>query len=226
MKYHFSDPTKTTFKAIRFNNQIFARGRGLFIHIMKYFPQIAEQSIKHSRSKVEWTPENFSKATHGMKTHFKGIAFDYVDIDKEHKTAIQNLSKTGEGWWPERSKLTRPPLENESEFFHFLLNYEDPPKYVRRLGRGMNIPNEKRLEYQTGVDFTPKGFSDMQKAYRKKASSKRAALVHLPRSVAGYYFLPRLSKEFQGTLEVQPALWVQWSIRKRTNREEFLENVD
>lgn len=225
-KYTFSDPSKTDFFALEFNGQIFAKGRGLFIHIMKYFPSIAKDLEYSSRSAVKWTPENFSNATHRHATHFKGMAFNYVKVDKRFRKEIRELSKQGEGWWPSRSDLKKPGEDYELTFQNFMMNYENPPHFVRRLGRGLNVDLEKRLEMIEGVDFTRVGFEKMISAYRKAMGSNLLISFELPYKEPTYYHIGRYSYEYGGMRSITVPHWRQWCIVGEKKREEYIKYVE
>lgn len=224
MPYTFENPEQTTFKAIKFNGQLFSVGRGLFIHITKYHPSIIEQQTIHSKSKTPFTLENFSKTTRAQKEWFKGLRFEYVDVDKKYREEIKACSKFGEGWWPGRSKLAVPGVDYPLSYSNFLMHYENGTTYFRRLGRGNNIPNEARVEYQSGVEFTRKGYLEAIKKYREITGQSVLFDLPLPRDKYGFYHLKQLSV-LNPIPELVPADWVVWRIKNKKDREEFMKNA-
>lgn len=223
--YTFENPEQTTFKALKFNDQYFTRGRGLFIHIMKYFPSIAKEAQINSTSALEWTPENFAEATHRVHTHFKGIKFEYVDLPKGHREEIRALSKVGEGWWPERKRLKEPGVDFEVTLHSFMINYENPPHYVRRLGRGFNVTLEERMEMQSGVDFNRKGFGLMRKEFMRLVGAKELTFLRYPKMDAYYYHMRQLTMIHDGLLKMEKPEWRVWLLYGDERRERYLKNV-
>lgn len=223
--YTFSNHDDPMFSAIKFNGQIFAKGRGLFIHIMKYFPSLAKQAIETSRSELEWNPENFSKATHRHAGAFKGISFEYVRVDKKHRDAIRQLSKAGEGWWPSRGDLLKPGIDYELTFHNFMMNYENPPHYTRRLGRGLNVSIEERYELQSGVDFSRRGFAEMKEQYQKYLGRDHIFIFELPGGPHEYYFIRKFGFSNEGFREYEYATWRRWTIAGEGRRKDYDERI-
>jgi len=218
---YFERPDQTTFKALEFNGQIFAIGRGLYIHLTKYFPQEVNEIIKLSRSKVEYNLENFVRTVRGQKTHFKSIRLTYVDVDKSYRDEIKVLSKVGEGWWPERKNLSKPGIDYELTFQNFLMNYEGPG-YHRRLGKGRNIPNDRRVEFQTGVEFTRKGLRGAIKKYRELSGKQLLFGLELPHDQFGWYWMKPLSVH-SPIPTFEPAVWVVYIIKNQKDREAWID---
>lgn len=224
MPQYFEKPEQTTFNALKFNGQYFYVGRGLFIHFMKYYPSIIEEQNRHSRSKTPFTLEEFAKATRAQKKWFKGLKLEYEAVDKKYREEIRTLSKVGEGWWPERKLLPRPGVDYEITYSNFLMNYEGP-KYYRRLGKGMNIPNDQRVHFQTGVEFTRAGYKQAVKAYRKLVGKPVLFDLQLPYDDGfGYYCLKQMSS-LAPIPELHPVDWLVWRIKNKTDREEFIQRV-
>lgn len=222
--YTFTDPTKTTFKAIKFNGMFFATGRGLYIHFMKYHPSIIPQQEKNSKSKVPFTLENFAEATRKHRKWFKGIRFEYVDVEKIYRDEIKAHSKFGEGWWPDRKILLEPEKDYMPLFANFAMNYENGRNYFRRLGKGNNIPNNRRLEFQTGVEFTTEGFSDMVRAYQKFIGEEALFALHFPETRCKIYTLNKLIAQ-SPIPKLRPVDWFVWTIKNRKDREEYIKNA-
>ncbi len=225
MPYKFENPDLKTFKALKFNGQLFAVGRGLFIHLQKYFPQTLAETVSNSRSKVEFSLDGFAKATRAYKINYKGLRFEYVDVSKEHRPTIKACSKFGEGWWPERSRL-RPALTDQAPTISdFLMNYENGTTYMRRLGKGHNMNHEERLNLQDGVEFTRKGYKEAIKAYQKLTGGNQQFSIMMPMDRYGYLHLKKLSAK-NPIPEIQPVSWLVWRIKNKTDREEFIKNAN
>ena len=216
----FERPEQTTFKALKFNGQIFAIGRGLFIHLAKYYPNEVNELIKISKSKQEWTVENFVRTTRGQKSHFKGMRLEYVDVDKVYRDEIKELSRVGEGWWPERKNLPQPGVDYDLTFANFMMNYEGKDFY-RRLGKGRNIPNQKRAEYQTGVEFTRNGFKIAMKKYRELSKLHSLFALELPLDQYGWYWMKQINAH-SPIPTFEPALWVAYIIKNKVDREAWI----
>jgi len=221
MPYNFERPDQKTFKALKFNGQIFAVGRGLFIHLMKYFPHDVETIANISKSKVDFTLENFAVATRGQKSHFKGMRLTYVDVDKSYRDEIKSLSKVGEGWWPERSHLPIPGEDYELTLANFLMNYEGL-SFHRRLGKGRNIPNDKRVEYQTGVEFTRRGLREATMKYRELTGQHQLFSLELPRDQFGWYWMKQINAH-SPIPTFEPAIWTVYRIKNRGDREAWID---
>ena len=221
MPQYFERPDQKTFKALKFNGQIFAIGRGLFIHLMKYYPQDVQDLIRTSRSKVEFNLENFVKTVRGQKTHFKSLRLEYVDIDKSYREEIKLLSKVGEGWWPERKVLPKPGLDYDLTFSNFLMNYEGD-RFHRRLGRGMNIPNTERTKYQSGVEFTRIGLRKAILAYRTLTGKDQLFGLELPSDQFGWYWMKQLSA-LSPIPTFEPAVWTIYKIKNKKDREAWID---
>lgn len=218
--YYFSDPDKKTFKAIEFNGQYFARGRGLFIHLKKYFPDTFEQAVENSLSEIEATPENFSKATHGLKSHFKGIKLNYVDLDKDFRDEIKALSSVGEGWWPERKRIRYHDKMNLGDF---MVNYEKAPEYIRCLGKGVNVTLETRMTLQSGIEFTREGFRNMLAKFHE-ITGERIPPFNISRPVFDYYYLSVASAKLRDLNRLEVVEWRVWQMLAK-RREEYLNSV-
>lgn len=224
MGYYFENPDKLTFKAIEFNNQLFAVGRGLFIHLMKYYPEMVEEQARTSKSKVPFTLKNFAEATRDYKEWFNGIRFKYIEVSKEYRTEIKAMSKVGEGWWPERKKLLVPGIDYDLTYSNFLMNYEGEG-YHRRLGKGFGIPNEKRIEFQDGVEFTRKGYAKALEAYQKVVGSSVMFNILLPMNKFGWYHLRQISL-LSPIPEIKPCDWIVWKIKNKEDRDKFITEMN
>lgn len=220
MPYYFTNHEKTTFKAIKFNDQIFHTGRGMFIHLEKYYPQTIERINKQSRSKAEWTPENFAEATRNLKSHFKGIKFEYVEVDKSMREVIRELSSVGEGWWPERMQKR---WHEKMPFKEFMLAYEGFG-YYRRLGGGGKIDLEERVLRCEVVDFTRNGLMGALDKY-EQMTGFRPRVVNLQMIInQAYYFLNEIS--IGDIITPAPSPWSHLIVIQRKNRKRAKESYE
>lgn len=218
--YKMERPNQKTFKVLLFNGQMFAIGRGLFIHLMKYFQKEVEELKATSRSKLEFTLENFVNVVRGQKSHFKGMKLTYVDVDKSYREEIKFWSSLGEGWWPERKVLRKPEIDYDLSFVNFLMNREDF-EFHRCLGKGINVPNTDRWKYQVAVEFTREGLRRAIMDYRKLVDKPQLFALELPPDNFTWYQMKALSA-MSPIPTFEPVYWTIYTIRYKKDREEFL----
>jgi hypothetical protein len=107
-------------------------------------------------------------------------------------------------------------------FANFMMNYEGE-RYFRRLGKGNNIDNRERYQYQTGVEFTRKGYRLMLRAYRAVAGKVPLFQVMLPYGGPGYLWMKPLSLQ-NAIPQIVPIDWMVWKIKNKKDREEYMKN--